>query len=477
MKSFIILFAFFAFHTSFSQTVTLRDTTNQYDYIIITVPEFVSACEPFKQHKETIREFNTLIVETAQIFSEFDSSLTPQDNIRDFISYAGTFWKNPRPKYFLIAGSVQFVPNFNILHPVGYYSPYWQSDYYYCQNIYENDSTTTDFYVGRIPCENSAELEKYYSKVIEYESNNTLQSWMNNCLFISEDDPNFGFLEASFGIADLLPSYIRSYFISSSDTSIYYGNKDSIYNAISNRGCSIVFFEGFSSDSSFVSPEYFNLEDLAGLTNDSKYYLTIIPSTQGAIIDSNTNLTNEMLYLYTAGSLGGIAITGLSYWGIMKTFQNNWAQRIFDPSIQSIGEALDLPMLPTAGLYWQMKRITNLWADPSLKLKYDISTSVEEDNITPTDFTLHQNYPNPFNPTTKIRFSIPTVETHRDASLKTMLKVYDVLGNEIATLVKEEIPVGNYEIEFNGKGLPSGIYFYRLQAGSFVETKKMILMK
>ena len=76
MKGFIILFVFFAFHTTFSQTVTLRDTTNQYEYIIITVPEFVSACEPFKQHKEIVRDFRTLIVDTTQIFAEFDSSVT-----------------------------------------------------------------------------------------------------------------------------------------------------------------------------------------------------------------------------------------------------------------------------------------------------------------------------------------------------------------------------------------------------------------
>ena len=57
------------------------------------------------------------------------------------------------------------------------------------------------------------------------------------------------------------------------------------------------------------------------------------------------------------------------------------------------------------------------------------------------------------------------------------LKVYDVLGNEIATLVEEEKPVGTYEVEFDATGLPSGVYFYRFQAGSFVETKKMVLMK
>ena len=65
------------------QPITLRDTTNQYDYIIITVPEFVNACGPFKQHKETVRDFRTLIVDTTQIFAEFDTSATPQDNIRN----------------------------------------------------------------------------------------------------------------------------------------------------------------------------------------------------------------------------------------------------------------------------------------------------------------------------------------------------------------------------------------------------------
>jgi hypothetical protein len=58
-----------------------------------------------------------------------------------------------------------------------------------------------------------------------------------------------------------------------------------------------------------------------------------------------------------------------------------------------------------------------------------------------------------------------------------MLKVYDVLGNEVATLVNEEKPIGSYEVEFDAIELPSGIYFYRLQAGDFVETKKMVLMK
>ncbi|MCH8034249.1 MAG: T9SS type A sorting domain-containing protein [Bacteroidetes bacterium] len=95
--------------------------------------------------------------------------------------------------------------------------------------------------------------------------------------------------------------------------------------------------------------------------------------------------------------------------------------------------------------------------------------------ILPEDIHLAQNYPNPFNPSTKIKFTIPHVETGYASTV--LLKVYDVLGNEIATLINEEKAAGTYEVEFDGTGLPSGIYFYRLQAGSFVETKKMVLIK
>jgi hypothetical protein len=93
----------------------------------------------------------------------------------------------------------------------------------------------------------------------------------------------------------------------------------------------------------------------------------------------------------------------------------------------------------------------------------------------PNEFTLEQNYPNPFNPTTKIKFSIPFVETRDRVSVQ--LKVYDVLGNEVATLVNEEKPAGSYEVEWYATGLPSGIYFYQLTVGSFIDTKKMILLK
>ena len=100
----------------------------------------------------------------------------------------------------------------------------------------------------------------------------------------------------------------------------------------------------------------------------------------------------------------------------------------------------------------------------------------EPKNI-PLKFSLSQNYPNPFNPTTKIKYNIPFVETRHASSVQ--LKIYDILGNGIATLVNKEQSPGEYEIVFDaGKyHLSSGIYFYRLKAGSFAQTKKLVLLK
>jgi photosystem II stability/assembly factor-like uncharacterized protein len=101
----------------------------------------------------------------------------------------------------------------------------------------------------------------------------------------------------------------------------------------------------------------------------------------------------------------------------------------------------------------------------------EMLTDVEDQrNEIPFHFLLEQNYPNPFNPSTKIKYSVPQ-------SSNVIIKVFDILGNEIETLVNEEKPVGTYEITWYTATLPSGIYFYKLQAGSFVETKKMILLK
>ena len=94
----------------------------------------------------------------------------------------------------------------------------------------------------------------------------------------------------------------------------------------------------------------------------------------------------------------------------------------------------------------------------------------DERNIVPANFILYQNYPNPFNPATTISYSLP-------AERKVIIKVFNLLGREVAELVNEEKGAGSYQVSFNASSLSSGVYFYRIRAGDFVQTKKMILLK
>jgi uncharacterized membrane protein YgdD (TMEM256/DUF423 family) len=130
-------------------------------------------------------------------------------------------------------------------------------------------------------------------------------------------------------------------------------------------------------------------------------------------------------------------------------------------------------------------RLKQIDFDGSIEYSFIIEVEV----VAPNKFSLEQNYPNPFNPATKIKFTIPALETRHGSSRQMVtMKVFDILGNEVATLVNEELPAGEYEVDFHSndnsdqsfrlvRNLSSGVYFYKLIAGPFSETKKMILAK
>lgn len=135
---------------------------------------------------------------------------------------------------------------------------------------------------------------------------------------------------------------------------------------------------------------------------------------------------------------------------------DNWIVQDIIPS-----NPVDLTLLGIPGFY-----IPGL----ETKLTDEIVVSVDSEELNPIAFVLEQNYPNPFNPNTRIKYAIGSRQF-------VTLKVYDVLGAEVATLINDEKPVGHHEIKFNASSLPSGIYFYTLRAGNFIETKKMLLLK
>jgi hypothetical protein len=126
--------------------------------------------------------------------------------------------------------------------------------------------------------------------------------------------------------------------------------------------------------------------------------------------------------------------------------------------------------------------ITNWDQSKGNYLFYNTTNPVyaNKQEVIPDGYVLYQNYPNPFNPSTKIKFTIPS--NVKREMLNVVLKVYDILGNEFATLVDRELSPGEYEVEFNietssNLSLTSGVYFFQLKTAGFTDTKKMLLMK
>lgn len=133
-------------------------------------------------------------------------------------------------------------------------------------------------------------------------------------------------------------------------------------------------------------------------------------------------------------------------------------------TIYSCGLSIVWDTIPDFHDHW------NFGSKFPVKILSEAVTNIDEHTNSPNDFILYQNYPNPFNPSTKIGFRISDFGF-------VSIKIYDALGKEVSTLVNEEKSQGEYEVSFDAVGLPSGIYFYSLNAGSFTETKKMLLLK
>lgn len=206
-------------------------------------------------------------------------------------------------------------------------------------------------------------------------------------------------------------------------------------------------------------------------------------------LTNNSTLTGFVSTGWTTTYTGNLAITGtgLRYFDVLTPFFWDGTSNILVEvcyNNNSFGSNSNVSATSTPGKTWHQYQdlvsgsgCTDLTSGsaqnnrPNLGILFNSVLGAEEPgNTIPSEYSLKQNYPNPFNPVTRISYSIPV------KSFVTV-KIFDILGREIQTLVNDSRLPGNYSVEFNGSGLPSGVYFYHLSAGTYSETKKMILVK
>jgi hypothetical protein len=162
-----------------------------------------------------------------------------------------------------------------------------------------------------------------------------------------------------------------------------------------------------------------------------------------------------------------VGVWGADLRGLGGNSATVFASGFLDPSANQNGEAFGLFAALANGTVVELPQLFGSEAQNALN---KVMNENNEEISAVNNFSLEQNYPNPFNPTTSIKFSVPSAEF-------VTLKVYDILGNEVSTLVNEQKAPGNYEVRFDAGNLASGVYIYTLKAGNITQTKKLMLMK
>jgi len=180
-----------------------------------------------------------------------------------------------------------------------------------------------------------------------------------------------------------------------------------------------------------TQPVKFVWQASTDIDEDSLYYTLWI---RGANIDTSISAISDAYFYFDGHGL------------LVKNSIYNWFVKVND------------------GTDWTASIDTFIFITP------DFVGVKDNDNTTPKQYILYQNYPNPFNPTTTIRFDLPE-------RARVVLKICNILGQEVAELVNEEKQPGVYEVNWNASGFANGVYFYRLEAGRYTETKKLVLMK
>ncbi len=256
-------------------------------------------------------------------------------------------------------------------------------------------------------------------------------------------------------------------------TDVYISSNNGNFNRNVRTGNDGTFRIGFLSDELPVS----NIQLGAGYSEDNSI---ISASAYIQTVNSGDVLTRNLTIYQTNSTINGtVTLDGnppnmnleifanVSDTGYVRTFTDFDGNYSLNVSNRLYNYEISVSQLSSEYIGYS---ITAHPGDTNVNFNFTVTDVEQDQSGIPSDFSLSQNFPNPFNPSTVISYNLK--ETG-----KVQLKVFNVLGNEVKTLVNEEKPAGNYEVTWNAVNLPSGIYFYQLQAGSFIDTKKMVLLK
>jgi len=456
----------------FSQSVIsdLRSPNNRFDYVIISPRAYIPAVQPLALRRSVHNGFAVGIAVTDSIYSSFGKGTTADTAIKKFITYALASWKAPAPKYFLLAGNVNTVPShteqgFTFVGEDSIMVDGWFVEAGADSGLPGRQVAA----LGRLPAWNLAGLNVMLSKISTYE-NSPEQSWMRRSISVADST----YAPLFEGIADALqhtlsPAWPETVSIHITPSSSQYLSRVQFRDLL-NRGAAIVSLIGEVNWYKFARSAYFTTWDVDSLAPGSPLPLCLILAGQRFEQSDTPAIAVSLLQSDAKGAIATIAPSGAVYVSSNSAFLQVLGASLAARPAKSIGEVF-LTTINSNGLWDPSTRRQTLLGDPALVVRSVVLAGVGPGGSTlPGGYVLLQNYPNPFNPTTTIRYGVP-----RQSAVT--LSVFNTLGQQVATLVNETQAAGYHEVKFDGSNLASGVYFYRLTAGYFVATNRLLLLR
>ncbi len=300
----------------------------------------------------------------------------------------------------------------------------------------------------------------------DFDEHSMIIGLLNEHVIVVTQEYNFYLcsIDNLYTIAPVKPIYVESPVVNGMEALPNFVSRlhESYYLGNTNYGVSLIY--QYIPDSLQVNSVIYT--DKAYAYDNTIYYLkdhilfkNQFDSLSGSY-DQKTELLNGLYWEDLGFPEAGSAIT---YWkgDTIFVYDLDKEKNIYEQSLNRYNYSNNTPLIDSQYVYLHK----------TVKI-----TEVKQSDPTPNKFNLSQNYPNPFNPTTTIRYTIPFLGKEKRSGLVT-LKVNDILGREVATLVNEQQKPGIYVVEFNGDNFPSGVYFYSITAGIYSNTRKMLLLK
>ena len=458
-----------------SLSSNLKNANNRADYIIIAPASYYSLAETLAAYRSQKNNFTTMVVNIDTILAQFGTSVSPDTALKNFIQYAVKNWKDPKPQYFVLAGNTNSVPSHPVPETITYsgISPYDTTlmiDRWFVEDYDSQGNLEVNACIGRLPAWDSLSLSVMISKTIKYEQE-PVGVWCSRAVCLADYKSEDGAVFEDH--ADTLKSILGSIWTDTISVDIRNSSPHHLSSTgfldLWNKGAAIISYCGHANQVLLSNSHYFKTESVDSLNNGDHLPVCLFG---GCDLTYDTrpplSIPTNLLSKDGGGAVAVVSSEGLMYDSNVLYFYSSMMRTMIQNPNDPIGKSFKAASSEYVNDI--SERFTFL-GDPAITVKHPaILTIVQHPLSDLKSYTLMQNYPNPFNPTTVITYNLP-------AATNVTLIVYDMLGKEVKTLVNNSQSAGLHSVIFNARNLTSGIYFYRLHAGSFTETKKLVLMK